>query len=106
MEDLKKKFKEKIETNCPELKVWGTEANFFLLEFKKEEAQLVHEELLKKEGVATRLCYNFHGLNSRKVLRLAVRPQKEQDIFIQPFNITSVKKNKERFRYYASRNNI
>ena len=81
--ELKKSFKQKLNSQFPNLKVWDSAVNFFLLEFEKEEAHLVHEEFLKKEGIATRVCHDFTYLNSKKVLRLAVRPREEQDAFIQ-----------------------
>jgi cobyric acid synthase CobQ/L-threonine-O-3-phosphate decarboxylase len=67
----------------PRLKVFPGHANFILARVDKPffDAQDLRDALLR-QGIAIRLCGNFHGLDAR-YFRVAVRAKEENDVLIE-----------------------
>ena len=74
-------------------------ANYLLLKFIKKDALEVFNFLLKEKGIATRRCDNFIGLNPHEYLRVAVRPEDEQEQLItalsEYYKLDIIKRNKK-----------
>ena len=78
-----KKQLERLLHELPWLKVYQSEANFFLCEIKKANltsAQL--KEALERKGVLIRDCSNFEGLNN-KFFRVAVKTPRENKKLVE-----------------------
>ena len=58
------------------IRVYPSQANFFLLELSSRLSGRVIVEQLKQEGILVRLCENFQGLTAQH-LRVAIRKPKE-----------------------------
>ena len=83
-EEWYKKEKEQLKTelkNISELKVYDSEANFFLCKLKNASSKVLRD-YLENKGIYIRTCEDFHGLDD-SFIRLAVRTREENTILLK-----------------------